>query len=347
MKNFLPALLLTSALAALTACGGGGILGAQRLAPPPTEPPKPGQASTIIVSYVNTGGTSGGLAFFAANANGDVSPSKSVTGGSGSFVAPIGMAQDPSHNLYVLDNHASGSYQVLKYASGSEGGTASATIGGSSTGMQQPTQLAVDQNGDAYVADSSTNSILMFPSGANGNVSPMHTLNGPATLIGTPTGMATDPVNKVYVSTNKSVIGFDPSSNGNVAPSRVLTGLNTGLIGPGPLTFASDGTLFVETTKGVPSYPQIEIFTPLETQNVPPELELGGITTQLTVPTAIAVDSAGFIYVANGPFFQSTNNCNGSKILVYEPGANGDRAPIQVISGSNTQFGCITGLVVR
>ena len=346
MKSFLPAIFVTAMLAALTACGGGGILGAQRLAPPPTKPPKPGQASTIIVSYVNTGGTSGGLAFFPATANGNVTPEKSVTGGSGSFTAPIGMAQDPSLNLYVLD-HGASVYQVLKYANGSEGGTALASIGGSSTGMQQPTQVAVDQTGNVFVADSATDSIMMYSSGAQGNVAPTHTLSGPATLIGTPTGLTTDPVNKVYVSTNKSVLGFDPTSNGNVAPSRTLTGLNTGLIGPGPLTFASDGTLFVETTKGVPSYPQIEIFTPLETQDVPPELELGGITTQLTVPTAVAVDAAGFIYVGNGPFNQSTNNCNDSKILVYEPGANGDRAPIQVIGGTNTQFGCITGLVVR
>jgi hypothetical protein len=348
MKRFLLPALIVAMLPLLGGCGGGGLgLGAQRLSPPSTPQPKPGRATTIVAAYVNTGGNSGGLAFFSATANGNVTPEGSVTGHGGSFTTPLGLAQDSSSNLYVLDKTSSGSYQVVKLAEGNEGGSPLAIISGSSTGMVTPTHIAADGAGDVFVADSATNSILTYQSGSNGNTPPERTLSGANTLIGTPAGLAADPTNNVYITTGESVLGFDPSLSGNVAPTRILAGVDTGLDGPGPLTFRSDGAMYVETTKGAGSYPQIEIFTYLETDNVPPELELGGITTQLTVPTALALDAGDFIYVGNLPFGVTTANCNGSKILVFEPGANGDRAPVAVISGSNTQLGCITGLVVR
>ena len=69
--------------------------------------------------------------------------------------------------------------------------------------------------------------------------------------------------------------------------------------------------------------------------NVPPIGEIKGSKTQLDLPSAIEMDSAGNIYAANR---------NSDTITVYSSGSLGNVAPIRTISGSNTQLDYPTGI---
>lgn len=63
----------------------------------------------------------------------------------------------------------------------------------------------------------------------------------------------------------------------------------------------------------------------------------------LSSPYVVAMDDAGYVYVANAP---QVSNPQGS-ILVFAPGLNGEVAPIQVISGSPTMLAAPTGIAVH
>jgi len=52
-----------------------------------------------------------------------------------------------------------------------------------------------------------------------------------------------------------------------------------------------------------------------------------GSNTQISGPYGVAVDASGYLYVIS---------TSGSSILVFAPGATGNVAPVETISGSNT-----------
>jgi len=68
--------------------------------------------------------------------------------------------------------------------------------------------------------------------------------------------------------------------------------------------------------------------------NLVPTASIGGMATGLLSPSAIAIDSAGNIYVAN---FAAGPGGTGS-ITVYPPSANGNASPSAVIVGNETQL---------
>ena len=68
--------------------------------------------------------------------------------------------------------------------------------------------------------------------------------------------------------------------------------------------------------------------------NVSPTQTITGPDTRMGVPTGIAVDSAGRIYVAN---WFAGSACTGS-VTVYAAGANGDAPPIAEIKGGKTRL---------
>jgi hypothetical protein len=338
-------------VALLGGCGGSGSPGTpgEHVKASPTI--APGHATTIVVSsYDPTSSGAGEVLSFRALDSGNVAPAQVLSGTSSEVQVPVGIALGPSGNLYVLNSSGAGAYQILRFNAGWSAGSApSGSIAGSATLLVSPTAIAADAQENLYVADSTAQSILMFSSGAAGNVAPARTLGGSLTQLSFPvSGIGANSINDVYVSSGKTVVAFDPSQNGNVAPTRTLTGKSTGLVAPSVMAFLPDGTLYVATSKGLGSYPQIEVFSPLEAGDLPPVTELGGITTQLTAPTAIAFDQAGYMYVANAsgcPFEQGTVQ-EPPSILVFAPGVVGNKAPVAEISGSNTSLNCITGIAV-
>jgi hypothetical protein len=106
--------------------------------------------------------------------------------------------------------------------------------------------LAVDPKGNLVVAAVSPqgNAVEVFKGGASGSNTPIRTLSGTATDLGTCTGfdmcdhlaVATSPSTgdlyvAVTVSSGARIEEFAPSFNGDVAPARTIMGTQTGLVG--------------------------------------------------------------------------------------------------------------------
>ena len=120
------------------------------------------------------------ITVFAATAMGNAAPTSTITG----LSSPEGLALDKTNNIYVTNAGGtainSSSYEV--FAAGSTGNaTPTDLVVGSATGLINPNGIAVDGNGNIYVADTGSNSLRIFSAGSNGNVSPSSTINGSGT----------------------------------------------------------------------------------------------------------------------------------------------------------------------
>ena len=95
-----------------------------------------------------------GVKVFAANADGDVAPVKSLSG------RATRVAFDASGRLYVVDNSAN---EIRAYEAGfADGASPIKTLTGGSSGLSSPTDLAFDSSGRMYVANASPSSVRVF-----------------------------------------------------------------------------------------------------------------------------------------------------------------------------------------
>ncbi|HTU69300.1 MAG TPA: hypothetical protein VMF11_03175 [Candidatus Baltobacteraceae bacterium] len=107
-----------------------------------------------------------------------------------------------------------------------------ATISGSASGINQPTGIALDANGNIYVSDQASTvctpdcpAILIFPAGSSGAVRPTY-IAGPKTLLVAPTDVKVDKNGNIFVADEAAGAGviyvFASGSSGNVAPTATL-----------------------------------------------------------------------------------------------------------------------------
>jgi hypothetical protein len=108
-----------------------------------------------------------------------------------------------------------------------------ATISGATTGINQPTGIAIDSSDNIYVSDQHSTvctpncpAILIFAKGANGGVAPTRYIAGSNTLLTAPTDVKVDKNGYIYVSDEASGLGviyvFASTAKGNVAPMATL-----------------------------------------------------------------------------------------------------------------------------
>jgi hypothetical protein len=109
-----------------------------------------------------------------------------------------------------------------------------ATISGVSSGIGQPTGIALDTSGKIYVADQASTvctpacpAILIFPAGSNGSVTPT-AIDGSSTGLVAPTDVKVDSTGKIYVSDTTTngkgmVHVYAAGASGNVAPVSSFT----------------------------------------------------------------------------------------------------------------------------
>src|SRR5207249_2186098 len=111
-------------------------------------------------------------------------------------------------------------------------------------------------------------------------------------------------------------------ASGNVAPVRTLpvTGI-TKIYVPDAVALDSAGYIYVNT------YNSILVFPPGASGNWFPARTISGTSTGLSGTFGVALDSADYLFVANG---------NTNSILVFPPGASGNVAPARTIGGTNT-----------
>jgi hypothetical protein len=127
-------------------------------------------------------------------------------------------------------------------------------------------------------------------------------------------------------------------ASGNVAPIATISGANTGLSFPRQLTLDATGNIFVANENGGGAC-SVTAYHKTDTGNAVPFININGSNTGLAAPQAVAVDSAGNVYVTN---FGGA----GQSVTEYAPGATGNVTPIATIQGASTGLNGPVGITV-
>lgn len=175
------------------------------------------------------------ITVYAPGAHDDAAPISTISGSNTGLTpptggqGPLGIALDKKGAIYTTARFFGPTGGVLVFAPGSNGNVApAAAISGSSTLLSNPFGIAVDANGNIYVANDSTSGITVYAPGSTGNVAPIRQINGPQTELGDVRALAVDASGKIYAG---SVFGgtfwhisvFPPGANGDVAPTAIIS----------------------------------------------------------------------------------------------------------------------------
>jgi len=131
------------------------------------------------------------------------------------------------------------------------------------------------------------------------------------------------------------VLVYPVGSNGNVPPTQIIGGSNTLLTQANGIVVNAAGEIFVANSDAN----TIVGFPVGSTGNVSPNVVIGGSNTGLASPLGLAIDNAGDLYVANCGTSCAFGPPGPTSIEEFAAGANGNIAPIRVISGKRTGFG--------
>ncbi len=182
------------------------------------------------------------------------------------------------------------------YLSGTGQGAAvsvvsSAIVQPIASGLNEPKQVAADLYGNTYVADSALKAIETYPAGTTSPTSGKVLGSG----LSAPSGVAVDGVGNVYIGDSGNVY-LIPYVNGALAAgqqTQIASGLGTGNLN---LAVDGEGDVFVadEAKKQVVEIPNPQ--TQVMEQSYP-QITLG---SGFTGPSAIATDSSGNVWVADG-----------------------------------------------
>jgi sugar lactone lactonase YvrE len=352
MKRALPAILFCCALA-----GCGGATGPQSVPsaalPISANRVAPHARAANVYFSGNDADTTGvygaaEIGSFSATANGNVAPLNTVKGDSTGFVALATLTLDPSGAIWACDFDANRAFKFKASDSGNVAPTT--TLGSGATGLDDCDGVAVSSGGALYVASFGEDhgfkpSIFVWKAGAHDGDAPVRTIVGPKTQLHSTAGMAFDSGGKLFVGTayHDSILVFNPSASGNAAPIRKIIGSQTQLsdvanVAIDPVT----GNVWAANV----SANSLTEYRNAANGNVSPLVTISGKKTKLNSPYGVAVDAAGYIYAGNCPQGVTKPPAVGA-ILVFAPGAHGNVAPVQQISGKAADISCVGGLAVK
>jgi sugar lactone lactonase YvrE len=194
----------------------------------------------------------------------------------------------------------------------------SATIQSIASGLNQPREVAADLWGNTYVADSALKAIEKYPAATTSPTSGKVFGSG----LSAPTGVAVDGVGNLYIGDSGNIIEIPVGNSGTLNTSEQTT-LLSGLGSHLNLAADGQGDIFVadEDNKQV-----VEIPNPQTTLILPGQVPIVlGATAGFTGPTAIATDSSGNVWVADGgKLWEITMPYGGASEVL----SNGLQAPV-------------------
>jgi sugar lactone lactonase YvrE len=269
------------------------------------------------------------------NPSGQVSTLAGVAGsycsadGSGTgarFFVPQGIAVDRSGNVYVADTGNNtvraitpgGTVSTLAGSPGSSG-IADGTGGGAQ--FNQPTGIGVDSNGNVYVADAWNQTIRKITSdgvvttlaGVAGSAGSVDGTNS-AARFNWPAGVAVDAAGNIYVAdsfnhairlvtssgavtTLAGLLGVWGNADGTNSGARFCRPAGLALDGAGNIYVADTGNQTLREISPIGSDWVVTTVAGLAAESGSLDRLAG--SAQFNYPSAVALDSAGYIYVAD------------------------------------------------
>ncbi len=209
---------------------------------------------------------------FAATANGDTAPLRTIAGPMTRLQRSTGIALDTDANVYAMNSRSThrcttagcvSKGYVTVYRDGSDGNIAPIrVIRGRKTRMlgRAYRPITVDSEGSVYVANRQScyyvgcrgeNAILVYAPGLREDSSPTWVISGSKTGLNNPAKVAVDDAGNVYVvnptiaSHPDSVFVYATGAHGNIRPIRAISGSNTGLDGAMSVAVDAERNIYV------------------------------------------------------------------------------------------------------
>lgn len=173
-----------------------------------------------------------------------------------------------------------------------------------------------------YAAIPETGLIVVYPVIASGAAQPLATIreNPPDK----PIDVSVDLSGEVFVANENGNLRAYGGRDFHYELIHTVEGPHTQIRHPTSIVAKFDGTFYIADAGDAAAKARVEWFTAGQNGNVFPNRIISGPHTGITSPRGLALDGSGRLFVAD----QATN-----KVLVFEPDATGDAAPLVVLTG--------------
>jgi DNA-binding beta-propeller fold protein YncE len=173
-----------------------------------------------------------------------------------------------------------------------------------------------------YAAIPETGQIAVYPLTASGAAQPLVTIkeNPPDK----PIDVSVDLFGEVFVANENGNVRAYGGRNFHYELIHTVEGPHTRIQRPTAIAANIDGTFYIADAGSAADGPRVEWFPAGQNGNVFPNRVISGPHTGITSPRGLALDGSGRLFVAD----QATN-----RVLVFDPDAKGDTAPLVVLTG--------------